>query len=155
MKKLKLLILSLMLMGSGISERSYAAFIPKKATTTLEQSKKEEPASTESTPIVTEENKDAVKVTPEKYEMPEKKEFKGGKSYYVALALVVLLGAIGAHRYYLGKPISGIGMIFTLGGFGVWWLYDIFRVATGKMKPAFGNYKGSKGEDKSFKTRKK
>ncbi|XP_067653651.1 uncharacterized protein [Haliotis asinina] len=38
------------------------------------------------------------------------------------------LGLIGLHHYYLDRPIWGILYTFTLGLFGVGWVYDWFRI---------------------------
>jgi hypothetical protein len=56
------------------------------------------------------------------------------KSRGVATALAALLGPFGAHRFYLGKPESGTVMLLTLGGLGVWWLYDLILVASGSFR---------------------
>ena len=53
------------------------------------------------------------------------------KSRLVALALAVPLGAFGAHRFYAGKVRSGIIQACTLGGLGLWWLYDIILILGG------------------------
>lgn len=42
-----------------------------------------------------------------------------------------LLGLFGAHRFYVGKPITAILMILTCGGFGVWWLVDLIMIICG------------------------
>jgi TM2 domain-containing membrane protein YozV len=34
----------------------------------------------------------------------------------------------GAHRFYLGRPLSGLLQVFTLGGLGIWWLIDLFSI---------------------------
>ena len=60
------------------------------------------------------------------------------KSRGVATALAALLGAFGAHRFYLGKTGSGALMAVTLGGLGVWWLYDLIVVAAGDFHDADG-----------------
>jgi TM2 domain-containing membrane protein YozV len=44
----------------------------------------------------------------------------------------------GAHRIYLGKIGSGIAMLLTLGGLGIWWLIDFFI-------SVFGNYTDAEG----------
>ena len=59
------------------------------------------------------------------------------KSKSVALLLAILLP--GVDRIYLGYKGLGIVKILTAGGFGIWWIIDIFQVATGKMKDAQGN----------------
>jgi TM2 domain-containing membrane protein YozV len=51
----------------------------------------------------------------------------------VALALAVVLGFIGAHRFYVGKAVTGILQLCTLGGLGLWWLYDAILIGTGEF----------------------
>ena len=46
------------------------------------------------------------------------------KNWVVAYLLSWFLGGFGAHRFYLGKIGSGLGMLFTLGGCGIWSLID-------------------------------
>jgi TM2 domain-containing membrane protein YozV len=51
------------------------------------------------------------------------------KSRGVALALAAVLGVFGAHRFYVGKTGTGLAMLCTLGGAGLWYLYDLIVVA--------------------------
>ncbi len=60
------------------------------------------------------------------------------KSRAVALALAVVLGVFGAHRFYAGKAGSGILMLCTLGGLGIWYLYDVILIAGGSFRDAHG-----------------
>ena len=60
------------------------------------------------------------------------------KSRGVATALAALLGPFGAHRFYVGKTGSGALMAATLGGLGVWWLYDLIVVAAGDFRDVQG-----------------
>jgi TM2 domain len=60
------------------------------------------------------------------------------KSRGVATALAALLGIFGAHRFYLGKPESGALMLLTIGGLGIWWLYDLILVASGSFRDGSG-----------------
>jgi TM2 domain-containing membrane protein YozV len=60
------------------------------------------------------------------------------KSRGVALALAALLGAFGAHRFYVGKTGTGVLMLCTLGGAGLWYLYDLILVAGGSFRDASG-----------------
>jgi hypothetical protein len=60
------------------------------------------------------------------------------KSRGVATTLAALLGPFGAHRFYVGKNGSGALMCATLGGLGVWWLYDLIVVAAGDFRDVNG-----------------
>jgi hypothetical protein len=60
------------------------------------------------------------------------------RSRGVALALAALLGPFGAHRFYVGKTGTGILMLCTLGGAGLWYLYDLIVVAGGSFRDAEG-----------------
>jgi hypothetical protein len=56
------------------------------------------------------------------------------KSRGVALALATVLGVFGGHRFYVGKTGTGILMAATLGGAGLWWLYDMILIASGSFR---------------------
>lgn len=45
-------------------------------------------------------------------------------------------GIIGLHRFLIGKPFSGILMLWSVGGFGLWWLIDIFMIYTNRLHGA-------------------
>jgi TM2 domain-containing membrane protein YozV len=60
------------------------------------------------------------------------------RSRGVALALAGVLGVFGAHRFYVGKTGTGVLMLCTLGGGGLWWLYDLILVAGGSFRDASG-----------------
>ncbi len=60
------------------------------------------------------------------------------KSRGVALALALVLGVFGGHRFYTGKIGTGLLMIATLGGMGLWYLYDVILVAAGQFRDADG-----------------
>ena len=61
------------------------------------------------------------------------------KSKSTALILSILLGEFGIDRFYLGYTGLGVLKLITFGGAGIWWLIDIIKIATGKMKDAQGN----------------
>ena len=51
------------------------------------------------------------------------------KSTVVAYLLWFFLGGLGIHRFYLGRPISGIFYLLTLGGFlGIGCFIDLFLI---------------------------
>jgi TM2 domain-containing membrane protein YozV len=56
------------------------------------------------------------------------------KSRTVALTLAVLLGPFGAHRFYAGRTESAVLMACTLGGLGIWWVYDVIVVGFGQFR---------------------
>ncbi len=39
-----------------------------------------------------------------------------------------ILGFMGAHRFYYGRPISGTVYFFTLGLLGIGWIVDLFLI---------------------------
>ncbi len=56
----------------------------------------------------------------------------------VALPVAVLLGFFGAHRFYVGKPGTGLLMLLTVGGCGLWWLYDLILLVAGEFRDGDG-----------------
>jgi TM2 domain-containing membrane protein YozV len=60
------------------------------------------------------------------------------RSRLVALLFCVLLGWIGVHRFYVGKIGTGILMVATLGGFGIWMLIDLILIAVGSFRDKEG-----------------
>ncbi len=61
------------------------------------------------------------------------------KSRAIALALGCVLGPFGAHRYYVGKIGTGMLQTVTIGGLGLWWLYDMILLAFGSFRDAEGH----------------
>jgi TM2 domain-containing membrane protein YozV len=60
------------------------------------------------------------------------------RSRLVALLLCWFLGYFGAHRFYVGKMGTGLLMIVTLGGFGLWWLFDLVMIVIGQFTDVEG-----------------
>jgi hypothetical protein len=58
------------------------------------------------------------------------------RSRGVALILGGALGVFGAHRFYTGKVATGILQLCTVGGFGLWWLYDMIVITSGSFRDA-------------------
>lgn len=65
---------------------------------------------------------------------------QGGKSQLIALLLVLFVGSLGIHRFYLGYTWQGIVQLLTLGVFGIWTLIDLIRIITGGLGPKNGSY---------------
>lgn len=63
-----------------------------------------------------------------------------GKSQLVALILVLFIGLLGIHRFYLGYPGAGIIQLLTAGACGIWTLIDLILIITGDLKPKNGEY---------------
>ncbi|AQT70315.1 TM2 domain-containing protein [Anaerohalosphaera lusitana] len=61
------------------------------------------------------------------------------KSGVVCLLLLLLVGFLGAHRFYVGKIGTAILFILTGGGLGIWALIDLIMIITGKFTDAQGN----------------
>src|SRR5213596_1646378 len=60
------------------------------------------------------------------------------RSRAVALGLAVVGGVFGLHRFYTGRAHSGVWMCLTLGGLGIWYLYDVVVIAAGDFHDADG-----------------
>jgi TM2 domain-containing membrane protein YozV len=83
----------------------------------------------------------------------------GDRSWIVALLLVLLLGAFGVHRLYLGYTATGIlQLVMLLVGIplslvligipilvalSVWVTVDLIRIIVGELKPKHGSYTDS------------
>lgn len=69
------------------------------------------------------------------------------KSVTIAYILWLFFGCLGIHRFYLGKTVTGVIWLLTVGLFFVGWLVDLFlipgmvktyRFKTRVMGPAAG-----------------
>lgn len=65
--------------------------------------------------------------------MKEKK-----KTYLATLLLCFFLGHLGIHRFYIGKVGTGLLMLLTVGGLGIWYLADLTMIILGKFKTKEG-----------------
>lgn len=60
------------------------------------------------------------------------------KQFMITLLLAIFAGYFGAHRFYTGHTLFGVIQLFTGGGCGLWQLYDIIMIITGKYTDAQG-----------------
>lgn len=58
---------------------------------------------------------------------------RSSKNWLAALLLCIFLGGLGIHRFYVGKVGTGILMLLTAGGFGIWLIIDLIMIAVGSF----------------------
>lgn len=63
---------------------------------------------------------------------------KSEKGFVPTLLLCLFLGPLGVHRFYVGKIGTGILMIVTFGGLGIWALIDLIMIIVGSFKDKQG-----------------
>ena len=61
-------------------------------------------------------------------------------SRLAALLLCFFLGVFGVHRFYVGKIGTGVAMIFTAGGLGIWVLIDFIMIIVGGFTDIDGKF---------------
>lgn len=99
--------------------------------------------------------KDVEKMTGKKMNLIQKAGFKlaqkfapkktaGGKSQLTALLLVIFVGGIGIHRFYLGYTWQGIlQLLFGWNILFPWVIVDLVRIITGSLRPKDGEYEST------------
>jgi TM2 domain-containing membrane protein YozV len=60
------------------------------------------------------------------------------KGFVPTILLCFFLGALGVHRFYVGKVGTGILQLITLGGLGIWVLIDFIIIVTGSFRDSEG-----------------
>ena len=60
------------------------------------------------------------------------------KGFVPTALLCYFLGWLGVHRFYAGKVGTGILMLLTIGGFGIWTIVDTVLIITGSFKDQQG-----------------
>ena len=77
------------------------------------------------------------------------------KEFLPTFLLCFFFGGLGIHRFYVGKIGTGVLMIFTLGGLGLWIIIDLIMILIGSFRDINGRIvkynsgsKSSSGENK-------
>ena len=65
-------------------------------------------------------------------------EQKSDRGFVPMILLCFFLGGLGVHRFYAGKVGTGIIMLLTFGGLGIWIMIDFIIIATGNFKDKDG-----------------
>lgn len=60
--------------------------------------------------------------------------------WLATLLLCWILGVFGIHRFYLGRVGTGVLMLLTFGGLGIWYLVDLILVIVGSMRDDRGQF---------------
>ncbi len=56
-----------------------------------------------------------------------------------AFLLSLFLGYFGVDRFYLGQILLGVVKLLTGGGFGIWYVIDLFIIGMGRATDVDGN----------------
>ena len=62
------------------------------------------------------------------------------QSKMTILLVAIFFGWAGAHRFMVGKVMSGLLYLFTAGLGGIGWLYDILKIVTNSFQDAEGKF---------------
>ena len=68
---------------------------------------------------------------------------EGTESFITVLICSIFFGFLGVDRFYLGHYFLGTIKLCTLGGFGIWYIWDLILVAMGQLYPVGLRYKNS------------
>lgn len=63
---------------------------------------------------------------------------KSDRSFVAMILLCFFVGWLGVHRFYAGKIGTGIVMLLTCGGLGLWTLIDFIIIVCGAFKDSDG-----------------
>ena len=78
------------------------------------------------------------KTDPIKTHNSNKATTSSDKDFLTTLLICVFLGGLGVHRFFVDKIGTGILMLITLGGLGLWWIIDIILIVIGSFEDSEG-----------------
>ena len=140
MKRMFLVLSVLMIaLTSAIPPKSNVSAVPANADRTFDYQNAKASLETMKGEKLSLKEKVALKVVTQKMKK-QSSESSGGKSQLIALLLVIFVGVLGIHRFYLGYTTAGVIQLLTAGGCGIWALIDLIRIITGSLKPKDGEY---------------
>jgi len=64
-------------------------------------------------------------------ELAKQDQSETNKTILPIVLFLILLPTV--HRFYVGKIGTGLLFFFTIGGFGIWWIYDVIISITGNF----------------------
>lgn len=62
------------------------------------------------------------------------------KDWLVTMLLCIFVGNFGVHRFFVGKIGTGIAMLLTLGGCGIWTIIDFILIVMGNFTDEDGKF---------------
>jgi len=60
------------------------------------------------------------------------------RRWVTTFLLAFFLGTLGIHRFYLGRVLTGVAMLFTLGGLLIWQIVDVASIALERLPDHLG-----------------
>ena len=60
-------------------------------------------------------------------------DMQSKKNILLPFFLCLILGHLGVHRFYLKRYWTGVFMLCSLGGLGLWYLVDLGLILSGKL----------------------
>lgn len=74
----------------------------------------------------------------QKTDLNNKEAKKSDCSFIATLLLSLFFGVFGAHRFYVGRTGTGLLMLITLGGLGIWATIDLILIVCGVFTDSKG-----------------